>query len=86
MTRNLDRRVEVIAPVEDPKLKKYLKDEFLEAYLRDNVKAARLLPDGSYEKVSAADGEAEFNSQLSFQNSPPSFENDSNVIQFEPKR
>jgi len=32
MTRNLDRRVEVIAPVEDPKLKKYLKDEFLEAY------------------------------------------------------
>lgn len=85
MTRNLDRRIEVLAPVEDPEIKRYLKDEFLAAYLRDNVKAARLLPDGSYEKVSAASGEEAFNSQLSFQDSPPSFQNDSNVIQFEAK-
>jgi len=85
MTRNLDRRIEVLTPIEDPEIKRYLKDEFLAAYLRDNVKAARLLPDGSYEKVSAASGEEEFNSQLSFQDSPPSFQNDSNVVQFEAK-
>jgi polyphosphate kinase len=32
MTRNLDRRVEVVAPVLDQQLKKYLKDTVLDAY------------------------------------------------------
>lgn len=85
MPRNLNRRVEVLTPIEDAELKRYLKDELLEAYLRDNVKAAGLLPDGSYEKVSAAAGEEIFNSQLSFQDRSPAFENDSNVVQFEPR-
>ncbi len=78
MPRNLDRRVEVLTPIIDVKLKQYLKDEFLTAYLRDNVKAARLLTDGSYEKVSAASGEEAFNSQLSFQTNL-------NVVRFEAK-
>ncbi len=77
MPRNLDRRVEVLTPIEDPRLKKYLIDEFLTAYLRDNVKAARLLANGSYERVLSTSVE-EFNSQLSFQCN-------SNVIQFEAK-
>jgi polyphosphate kinase len=76
MPRNLDRRVEVIGPIEDPELKKYLKDDFLEAYLRDNVKARQLMPDGSYERVSQLSDEPPFNSQLSFQEN-------SNVIKFE---
>ncbi len=46
MTRNLDRRVEVVAPVLDPQLKKYLKDTVLAAYLRDNVKASVMNSDG----------------------------------------
>lgn len=78
MPRNLDRRVEVLTPIEDEKLKNYLKDEFLTAYLRDNVKASRLLPDGSYERVLPAAGEEAFNSQLSFQIN-------SNVIRFDAK-
>lgn len=76
MPRNLDRRVEVLTPIEDDKLKRYLKDEFLTAYLRDNRKASRLLPDGNYEKVVPSAGEEPFNSQLFFQIN-------SNVIQFE---
>ncbi|HSQ23497.1 MAG TPA: polyphosphate kinase 1, partial [Pyrinomonadaceae bacterium] len=36
MFRNLNRRVEVVCPITDPKLKKYLKDEVLSVYLRDN--------------------------------------------------
>jgi polyphosphate kinase len=76
MPRNLDRRVEVVSPVEDPKLKQYLKDEFLSAYLRDNVKARELQPDGSYRRLYPASEAEAFNSQLSF-------EINSNVVKFD---
>jgi polyphosphate kinase len=66
MPRNFDRRVEVIAPVQDERLKKYLKDVVLAAYLRDNQKARLLQPDGSYERVQLAPGEEPFNSQTYF--------------------
>jgi polyphosphate kinase len=48
MERNLDRRVEVIFPVEDAGLKKHIRDVILPAYLKDNVNARQLMPDGSY--------------------------------------
>lgn len=76
MPRNLDRRVEVIAPVEDEEIKDYLKNEYLAAYLRDNVKAQELQPDGSYRPMARTDGEEPFNAQLWFQG-------ESNVIKFE---
>jgi len=67
MLRNLNRRVEVICPVRDPKLRRYLKDEVLGAYLRDNVQARELLPDGSYLRVVPDDGEESFDSQSYFE-------------------
>jgi polyphosphate kinase len=69
MSRNFDRRVEVVVPVYGLALKKYLKDVVLAAYLKDNVKARRLLPDGSYERVRPAPGEESFDSQMHFQES-----------------
>jgi polyphosphate kinase len=69
MTRNLDRRVEVVAPVLDAQLKRYLKDVVLSAYLRDNVKARVLTPSGAYRCVPLAPGEESFNSQLHFEGS-----------------
>ena len=73
MTRNLDRRVEVVVPVLDPPLKKYLKETVLAAYLRDNVKARVMKSDGSYDLPPMAPGEEPFNSQLFFEgpNSSP---------------
>ncbi len=65
MRRNLSRRVEVVAPIRDERLKRQLKD-LLDAYLRDNVKARRLLPDGRYERVRPAGGEPAINSQMHF--------------------
>ena len=47
MTRNQERRVEVACPVEDAELRDFLAD-YLDRILADNVKARRLLPDGSY--------------------------------------
>ncbi len=52
MPRNLNRRVEIVFPVEDPKLVRRLKDEILEVYLADNVNAYRMQPDGSYLRAS----------------------------------
>ena len=50
MTRNLDRRVEVTAPVLDVDLARDLGEHF-ERMWRDNTHARRLLPDGSNEWV-----------------------------------
>ncbi|WP_049987229.1 polyphosphate kinase 1 [Halobellus rufus] len=47
MTRNLDRRVEAVTPIEDEDVRREL-DEILERYLRDNRRAWLLQPDGSY--------------------------------------
>jgi polyphosphate kinase len=69
MTRNLDRRVEVVTPILDPNLKRYLRDVVLSAYLRDNVKARILTPDGSYERVPVKPGDPLFDSQLHFEGS-----------------
>ena len=70
MPRNFDRRVETIAPVRDERLKKYLKDVLLDAYLRDNVKARVLGPDGRYRPVPLEEGAERFNSQLYFIDAP----------------
>ncbi len=67
MRRNLDRRVEVVAPVEDERLKRILRDDILDAYLRDNVKARLLQADGSYARVEPEEGEEPFSSQEYFE-------------------
>ncbi|MGK2934067.1 MAG: polyphosphate kinase 1 [Gemmatimonadaceae bacterium] len=49
MPRNLDRRVECVAPVEDPRLQPRIK-ALLETCLADNRQAWELRPDGTYEQ------------------------------------
>jgi polyphosphate kinase len=51
MPRNLYERCEVVFPVVDEAAKRRLRDEILGAYLRDNVKARILRPDGLYERA-----------------------------------
>ena len=67
MPRNLDRRVEVITPVEVQKLKRYLIDDYLMAYLTDTAKAYELGPNGIYHRINPKPGDDAFNSQLYFQ-------------------
>lgn len=66
MPRNLDRRVEVLTPISDDKMKWFLKEQYLESYLRDTEKASELQSDGSYRRPALKDSEP-FNAQLSFQ-------------------
>jgi polyphosphate kinase len=63
MPRNLDRRVEVLFPVDDPCIRRTIADTLIPVHLRDNVNARRLLPDGSYERVNRGPGEPECNVQ-----------------------
>ena len=58
MTRNLDRRVEAVTPVEDPALCSEL-GELLRIMLDDNRQAWDLGPDGRYVQRRPAEGEAE---------------------------
>jgi len=63
MSRNLNRRVEVLFPIEDRKLVRILKDRVLDLYLNDNVKAREMQPDGSYTRKRVAAGETRINAQ-----------------------
>jgi polyphosphate kinase len=56
MTRNLDRRVEAVAPVEDPDLREELQT-VLDVMLSDNRKRWTMAADGSYEQVRPAEGD-----------------------------
>ena len=62
MTRNLDRRVEVVFPIEDTNLQTELIEQ-MELSFADNVKRRILQPDGSYQKPSRR-GKPAVHSQL----------------------
>ncbi len=64
MPRNLDKRVEIVFPVEDESLKEAVY-HILEVELEDNVKAHILMPDGTYEKQDKR-GKVLVNSQKQF--------------------
>ncbi len=66
MPRNLNRRVEVLFPVEDKALVRRLRDDILAVYLRDNVKARFMQADGSYVHAVPAEGEEPLDSQVWF--------------------
>lgn len=63
MTRNLDHRVEVLFPVSDPSLIRYLRKRVLAVQLDDNVKARRMNPNGSYQRVELHEGQVAVHSQ-----------------------
>jgi polyphosphate kinase len=65
MHRSYDRRVEVLVPVLDANLKKYLRDTVLDAYLRDEVNTSVLRPDASYKRAVLRGGGG-FNAQMFF--------------------
>ncbi len=62
MTRNLDRRVEIVFPVEDGQIKKEI-IHVLDIEFQDNMKAHILQGDGQYEKMDRR-GKAPVNSQM----------------------
>ncbi|HET7058665.1 MAG TPA: polyphosphate kinase 1, partial [Nitrospiraceae bacterium] len=63
MPRNLDRRVEILFPVEHPRLRQSIITDILGTGLRDNQQARRLRPDGTSKRLGPTDGHTPMNSQ-----------------------
>ncbi len=63
MGRNLDRRVELLFPIEDPALLESARQEVLESALRDTMRARVLQPDGTYARIVPTSGQDPHESQ-----------------------
>ncbi len=66
MPRNFFRRIEVVFPLLDPVLRRWMIDSYLPIELQDNVDARVLKSNGAYEPVTRAEGEAVFSAQRYF--------------------
>jgi polyphosphate kinase len=68
MPRNLDRRVEILFPIQDARLIRQLRDEILATYLADNSRARLMLPDGTYKRLAPENGASPLDSQAALLN------------------
>ena len=66
MPRNLNRRVEVLFPVEDKSLVRTIKDDILGTYMKEQAKARHMLSDGKYVRDPNAGKKGALNSQETF--------------------
>jgi polyphosphate kinase len=63
MTRNLDRRVELLFPIENPSLRKHIVENVLTPYLKDNTQGRQLESDGTYTRIKPAPDDPPFHVQ-----------------------
>ena len=63
MPRNFKKRAEILYPIRDEAIKTRIIDEILMTYLKDNVKARIMQPDGSYSRVKRSANDKEVRSQ-----------------------
>ncbi|MBV9268294.1 MAG: hypothetical protein JO061_19150, partial [Acidobacteriaceae bacterium] len=66
MPRNLNRRVEVLFPIEDKRLVRRIRDRILTKYLEDDSGARLMQSDGTYVRATHEPGKKAVSSQLVF--------------------